>query len=98
VRALGFAEDLKLFIFMNVKNTDDCELFQKDIDRLAEWCRVNKFNLNISKCKIVSFCRNTQPIDFVHTIDGNTLERVNEIKDLCVVLYERLTFCPIVNL
>jgi hypothetical protein len=81
--ALGFADDLKLF--MNVKNIDDGELFQKDIDRLAEWCSVIKFNLNISQCKIVSFCRNTQPIDFVYTIDGNALERMNEIKDLGVV-------------
>jgi hypothetical protein len=90
VRALGFADDFKLF--MKVKNINDCELFQKDIDRLTERCSVNKFNLNISMCKIVSFCRNTQPIDFVYTIDGNALERVNEIKDLGVVLDERLTF------
>jgi hypothetical protein len=89
LRALGFADDLKLF--MNVKNTDD---FQKEIDRLAEWCRVNKFNLNISNCKIVYFCRNTQPIDFLYTIDGNALKRVNDIKDLGVVLDKRLTFLP----
>jgi hypothetical protein len=34
-RALGFADDLKLF--MNLKNTDDCEIFQKDIDRMFSY-------------------------------------------------------------
>jgi hypothetical protein len=33
---LGYADDLKLFI--TIKCIGDCQLFQKDLDRLSEWC------------------------------------------------------------
>jgi hypothetical protein len=52
----------------------DYQLFQKDLDRLGEWCRSNKFDMN--------------------AINGTALERVDEIKDLGVIIDERMLFLP----
>jgi hypothetical protein len=84
VSVLGYADDLKLF--MRIKCIGDCQLFQRDLDRLGEWCRSNKFDLNAGKCKSISFRRNMRPIEFVYSINGKALERVNEIKDLGVII------------
>jgi hypothetical protein len=82
VIVLGYTDDLKLF--MTIKCVGDCQLFQKDLDRLSEWCRSNKFDQNAGKCKSISFRRNMRPIEFVYSINGTALERVDEIKDLVV--------------
>jgi hypothetical protein len=37
VRFLACADDQKLY--MRVSSTDDCRLFQQDLDRLQGWCR-----------------------------------------------------------
>jgi hypothetical protein len=39
-RVLAYADDLKLY--MRVSSTDDCRLFQQDLDRLRGWCRMRK--------------------------------------------------------
>jgi hypothetical protein len=61
VTVLGYADDLKLF--MMIKCVGDCQLFQRDLERLSEWCRGNKFDLNAGKCKSISFRRNMRPIN-----------------------------------
>jgi Reverse transcriptase (RNA-dependent DNA polymerase) len=52
VSALGYADDLKLFMAIN--NVEDCQRFQDDLDRLQEWCLRNKFDLNVNKCKTIT--------------------------------------------
>jgi hypothetical protein len=91
VSVLRYADDLKLF--MTIKCIGDCQLFQRDLDRLGEWCRSNKF-LNAGKCKSISFRRNMQPIEFVYSNNGTALERVDEIKDLGVIMNGRMSFLP----
>jgi hypothetical protein len=46
---LEYADDLELF--MTIKCVGDCQLFQKDLDRLSKWYRSDKFDLNAGKCK-----------------------------------------------
>jgi hypothetical protein len=46
VSGLRYADDLKRFM----KCVGDCQLFQRDLDRLSDWCRSNKFDLNAGKC------------------------------------------------
>jgi hypothetical protein len=77
VSALGYAEDLKLF--MTINSIDDCHKLQSDVDRLQEWCVKNKFDLNVEKCKAISFSRSKQPMEFTYRIGGHELERVEEI-------------------
>jgi hypothetical protein len=47
VSVLGYADGLKLC--MTIKCIGDCQLFQRELERLSEWCRSNKFDLNAGK-------------------------------------------------
>jgi hypothetical protein len=91
VSVLGYADDLKLF--MTIKCIGDCQLFQRDLDRLGEWCPSNKFDLHAGKCKLISLHR-IRPIVFVYSIDGTALERVDEIKELGVIINGGMFFLP----
>jgi hypothetical protein len=64
VSVLRYADDQKLF--KTIRCIGDCQLFQRDPDRLSEWCHSN----------------------------GTTLERVDEIKDLGVIMDGRMSFLP----
>jgi hypothetical protein len=81
VSLFGYTNELKLL--MTIKCIGDCQLFQRDLDRLDEWCSSNKFGLNAGKCKSKCFCRNR-----------TALERVNEIKDLGVIMHGRMSYLP----
>jgi hypothetical protein len=71
VRVLAYADDLKLYI--RVSSTDDCRLFQQDLDRLKGWCREQKYDLNAGKCKSISFSRGTKRVMFQCVIDDLVL-------------------------
>jgi hypothetical protein len=92
VSVLGYTDDLKLF--MTIRCFGDCQLFQRDLDRLSEWCRSNKFDLNAGKCKLISFHHIMRPIKFVYSINGTALEKVDKIKDLGVIMDGKLSFLP----
>jgi hypothetical protein len=79
VGALAYADDLKLY--MRVSSTDDCRLFQQDLDRLQSWCSEKKYDLNAGKCKSISFSRG-----------DSDLERVDVINDLGVLVDSKMTF------
>jgi hypothetical protein len=55
VSLFGYTNDLKLL--MTIKCIGDCQLFQRDLDRLDEWCSSNKFGLNASAATLNSFIR-----------------------------------------
>jgi hypothetical protein len=71
---------------MTIKCIRNCLLFQTNLDRLGEWCRSNKFDLNSGQCQSISFRHNMRPIEFVYSINGTTLKRDDEIKDLGVIM------------
>jgi hypothetical protein len=45
VKALVYADDLKLY--MRVSSTDDCRLFQQDLDRWQGWCCEKKLQVHL---------------------------------------------------
>jgi hypothetical protein len=57
---LGNADELKLY--KRVSSTDDCRLFQQDLNRLQCWCRKKKYDLNAGKCKSISFFRTEKKV------------------------------------
>lgn len=87
---LMFADDVK--IFTAVTNLTDCIELQNNLSIVCEWCRKNKLNLNVGKCKVVSFSRKEKPIHFDYTVGSSILDRCNEIKDLGVYFDYQLTF------
>lgn len=65
---------------------------QNDLDRLCDYCTQNKLYLNTEKCCTISFTRKKKPIHFKYKLQGKTLKRVNEIRDLGVQLDSGLYF------
>ena len=50
-----FADDVK--IMKPVATKLDSALLQADLDRMADWCRLNRMSLNVSKCHCMQFSR-----------------------------------------
>ena len=89
-KCLMFADDAK---FSRIIDSDlDCIQLQNDINLLGSWCLQNHLDLNVDKCKIISFRRNNKSISFNYSINNCDIERVSHIKDLGVFLDTKLTF------
>lgn len=87
---LVYADDLKLYVLINGK--EDCHKLQTLLNKFVSWCRVNRMQLSISKCFVVSFHRKMSHVSFDYTIDGELLNRTQIIRDLGVCLDSTLSF------
>ena len=92
---LLYADDLK--IYRCIESVDDCEKIQDDLDNLISWCNLNGMEFNTKKCKVITFHRKSNIIEFKYVISGDILERVNSIKDLGVLFDGGLSFNEHVN-
>jgi hypothetical protein len=70
----------------------DCVLLQRDLNNLANYCDNNYLLLNTKKCNFISFTRKSKTIKFDYTLNGETLARVTEVRDLGIVLDNKLSF------
>jgi hypothetical protein len=66
VRILFYADDMKLFL--QVRGFRDCLKIQSDLNRLVEWCKANALELNVGKCKSITFSRLRHPIEFSYML------------------------------
>jgi len=87
-----FADDAKLL--KHILSESDEQQLQEGINKLHVWTKKWLLNLNISKCKVISFGRT---VDKSHTYnitdsDVTLINRVNIIKDLGILTDEKLTF------
>lgn len=87
---LLFADDLKLFNI--VKSKEDCDNIQADLDALSRWCTLNFLDLNIKKCQSVSFYRSHSRLEYTYSINGSSLDNVNMIRDLGIIMDTKLDF------
>lgn len=87
---LLYADDLKLFRV--IKSLLDCCALQADIRTVSRWCEVNGMQMNVSKCKVITFTRRQSIISFDYSLDNTSLEKVRTIKDLGVTLDSKLRF------
>lgn len=85
-----FADDAKMYI--TVHDTHDCLKIQNDLDAVNEWCLANGMRLNNSKCKVLKVTRKKNSIDFIYTINGNSVDNVSEIRDLGVIIDEKISW------
>ena len=92
---LRFADDTTLY--SNVCSSRECELVQKDLNALYEWCVKWKLDFNVSKCKVLTVTRSPNPTVFKYHINGELIERVNEFKDLGVVVQNNLSWNSHIN-
>jgi hypothetical protein len=84
LRVLFYADDMKLFLPGG--GCRDCLRIQDDLNRLAEWCDANALELNVGKCKSITFSKLCHPIEFSYMLGGNILDRVDSINDLGVIM------------
>ena len=87
---LLYADDLK--ILKVIKNVLDASALQRDLNRLLQWCEVNQLYLNIKKCNVISFTRKRSKIEFGYSVNGVQLNRLKVVKDLGILMDEKLTF------
>ena len=62
------------------------------MDILHNWCVSNKLDLNISKCRVVSYSRKVNIVEYDYVVDGCVLSRCTSSEDLGVIFDSRLTF------
>ena len=84
------ADDVK--IFLEIRNVTDCFKLQDDLNKISDWSSRNNMNLNISKCKCITFSRIDNSIIFDYRLNGTPLERVSHIRDLGVILDSKMHF------
>lgn len=90
-KCLLYADDLK--IFRKVDSINDALSLQDDLNKLSLWCKRNSLDLNIQKCKCMSFHRKRSlAVSFNYSINDIFLERVDEIRDLGILFDEKITF------
>lgn len=87
---LIFADDFKLF--RRIDSVRDCNVLQLDLDKISLWCSSNKLNLNVSKCKIVTYTRGHDFISYQYKTSEAELARVSELVDLGVMFSSDLSF------
>lgn len=85
-----FADDLKLY--RSVCNNKDVEALQADINIISQWCSLNHMKLNASKCFFIKFSRKRVPLDASYAIENISLTEVSLIRDLGVVIDNKLCF------
>lgn len=87
---LFYADDAKIYMIVN--SLYDCIELQSILNRFEEWCARNRLTLSIEKCQVITYSRKLSPIIFDYSLSGNVLERVQRIRDLGVLLDDKLTF------
>ena len=87
---LMFADDVKLY--RRVDSEADVHSMQTQLDSLCEWSDRWKLNLNPDKCKVLTLTLRRNPVIGAYAIRGVVLERVHVMRDLGVLLDQRLTF------
>ena len=85
-----YADDVKMY--REVRSGADGDLLHADLHRLVNWSSVWKLKLNVSKCKVFTITLKRSPVINSYVIGNEMLERVSMMRDLGVVLDQKLTF------
>lgn len=85
-----FADDLKIAVAIN--SPDDVHKLQTAINELEKWCNENDLHLNLEKCSILSVSNKREIIRADYRYGDYTFKRVNEQKDLGVIIDSKMNF------
>lgn len=92
---LSYADDLKMFL--RIRSLEDCDSLQRQVIAFADWCTLNRMDVNPSKCSVISYSHKKRPILHKYVLHGTEIGRVSQIKDLGVILDSELYFKQHVN-
>ena len=87
---LRFADDFKLY--RAIESLNDALLLQGDLTRVAEWCALNRMELNAPKCRVLTVTRRKTGVVFRYSINNEALDSVQSIRDVGVVIDKSLSF------
>ena len=87
---LIYADDIK--IYLPISHVKDSITLQKNLNSIYEWSVINRIELNIPKCKVVTFTRKTNSLKFNYMIESTLIARSNRVKDLGIHFDGELSF------
>lgn len=73
-------------------------MLQHDLNKISEWCMVNGMSLNVKKCVVMSLTHSPNKRTFDYVLNDVILERVAFMKDLGVIIDEKLSFKEHINM
>ena len=85
-----YADDTKISGY--ISSIYDCEVLQNHLDKLNVWCKKWGMGFNPPKCKCMTFARTLNKVNFVYSLDGCILEKVESFNDLGVMVSNDLTW------
>lgn len=77
---------------MPINFTNDITSLKHDLDKFSISCLLNGMSLNTSKCVCISFNSSKSHINFQYFISGISLNYVNHVQDLGIILSANLSF------
>jgi hypothetical protein len=89
-KIMMYADDAK--IYLPVNDIQDCDKLQKDLNYIIQWSEMWKMKLNVAKCKIISVVHKINNLAYDYNINGITLERCKHIKDLGIIINDKLSW------
>ena len=85
-----YADDTKLY--RSILSYLDADKLWQALTNLDSWSLHNNINFNASKCKVITVTRKKNPVRYDYHLGHADLQRVNEEKDLCVMITSKLTW------
>lgn len=64
-------------IYRRIKNESDGQNLQRHISRVEKWIRDNRININIEKCKRVTFSTRISENEHVCVVNGQAVRKVS---------------------
>lgn len=62
-------------LYYEIKNINDCDNLQRNLNSLLDWCETNALPINASKCYVLSFNRKDFTIRNDYKIENFILNR-----------------------
>lgn len=85
---LLYADDLK--VYKTITSVEDGVKLQEDLDRLSNYCLLNKLQFNLSKCNSITYTKKIHTFDSTYYLCNTNLSKVTSIRDLGVTLDSKL--------
>ena len=85
-----FADDT--LVYRPISNVQDMHILQNDLDKLNEWCIINKMRINEKKTKVMRITCSRQPGIPNYTLNNTLLQSVTEFRYLGIMLNNKLTW------
>ena len=93
-----FADDSNVF-YAGKNPNDMINIMNIELEKLLNWLKANRLSLNVKKTHFMFFCPPQKKAEFSNslTIDGETINRVNETKFLGVMVDDKITWASHIN-